>query len=678
MKDESDVDALGLFEKIDDLSRLFGVPHCPEYELSYFRALRRPELRAALAECDARLAARADAAVLARRGRLRRVCGDHAGALDDFQRALDLDPSLAAAHAGLGEADLSRPEAEQSLTRAVELDADFAWAWLWRGAARLLKGDAAGSKADLERFAGLAPNSALGFLLLGVAEERLKSRPRALKAYARAWEKDPVCSAACLLASRAAPDFKGELLWFHRAYDVSPVLGFITLQIHQTTRIDSPAYVRKIRRFCFTQPETVGAYYRREATQSHFSHFPAEDYSFVRRLCGAHPGLAWANAFYGRAACYTPAGMPEGVTHLTTAIAQCPHAGWFYAWRANAKRATGDFQGALSDFAQSIRLQPFYHRAFVWRGGLLRKLKRWDEALADLDRALAMDPHYSLTYYERGLARRGQGDLVGGAFDLDRAYLLDHRYHWAFKTGGPPSVEDLRRGVVELTAELGRYPSVPSLWTWRGQLKLQLEDRSGAILDFERACELDPHHALAQGWAGRALLDAGRAKPAAERLRRALALEPRFWIARMWLAEALRAQGQRAQSKKILVDTLKQKKTTPWARYLLARFAHDEGKPALAEKELRLALLLDGKYPEAYLLLSQVRLERGDAKGALDAAQRCVDVAGNLGRAYAARAAANEALGRAAEALVDYRKILAEFPYLLNAEQRAQAESLLA
>ena len=54
-------------------------------------------------------------------GSLRRVCGDHAGALDDFQRALDLDPSLAAAHAGLGEADLSRPEAEQSLTRAVEL-----------------------------------------------------------------------------------------------------------------------------------------------------------------------------------------------------------------------------------------------------------------------------------------------------------------------------------------------------------------------------------------------------------------------------------------------------------------------------------------------------------------------------------------------------------------------------
>ncbi len=667
-----------LFEKIEDLSRLFGLPHCPEYELAYFRCLRRPELREALTEADRALVKRDSAAARARRGRLRRVSGDHAGALEDFQRALDLDPYLAAAHAGLGEADLSRPEAEESLTRAVELDADFAWAWLWRAAARLLKGDAAGAKSDLERFAGLAPESALGFLLLGAAEDRLKSKPRALKAYARAWEKNPVCSAACLLAARAAPEDKSRLRWFHRAYDVSPVLGFITLQIHQTVKIDAPTYVRKLIGFCFERPETVGAYYRREATQSHFSHFPAEDYSFVRRLCGAHPDLAWANAFYGRAACYTPAGMPEGITHLTTAIAQCPHAGWFHAWRANAKRATGDYDGALKDFAESIRLQPYYHRAFVWRGGLLRKLKRWDEALADLDRALTMDPHYSLTYYERGLARRGKGDLVGGAFDLDRAYLLDHRYHWAFKTGGPPSEAELSRGIAELTAQLRRFASVPSLWTWRGQLKLQLEDRSGALLDFERACELDPHHALAQGWAGRALFEAGRSGPAVDRLRRALLLEPRFWIARMWLAEALRAAGNRREAKALLADTLKEKKTTPWARYLLAKFAHDEGKTALAEKEIEMALLLDGKYPEAYLLLSSVRLERGKAKGALEAAQRCVDVAPNLGRAYISRAAAYQALGRSTESVADYKKVLAEFPYLLNEEQKKQAEKLLA
>ncbi|MBI3565765.1 MAG: tetratricopeptide repeat protein, partial [Elusimicrobia bacterium] len=565
-----------------------------------------------------------------------------------------------------------------SLTRAIAADPALCWSWLYRGAARLLAGRAADARADLETFVGLAPDSALGFLLLGLCEERLKSRERAAKAYARAFEKDPVCSAAALLRARAAKDFKDELAWFHRAYDVSPVLGFITLQIHQTVKIETPAYVRKIVKFCFDDPEQVGAYYRREATQSHFSHFPAEDYAFVRKLCGAHPELGWANAFFGRASCYTPAGMPEGIEHLTRAMGQVPAAGWLRAWRANAKRAVGDHEGALKDFGDAIRLQPYYHRAFVWRGGLLRKLGRYQEAIADLDRALAMDPHYSLTYWERGLSRRGVGDLVGAAFDLDRAYLLDHRYHWVFKTGGAPTKDDIGKGIAQLSAAIKKNPTVPSLWVWRGQLRLLLWDRSAAILDFERAAELDPHHALAHGWAARALLESGRAAQAAERARRAISLEPRFAMARMWLAEALRALGKAKDAKAVLAEALRLKKTTPWAHYLLAQFAYDEGDYALAEKELDIALLLDGKYPEAYLLMSQTRLARGKAKAALVAAQRCVDVAANLGRAYVARAAANATLGRAEDALADYQKILAEFPYLLNDEQKKQAEALLA
>lgn len=668
----------GLFEKLELAAERLGLPHLPEYELSYFRSLRRPELAAALAQAEEALSARETPELLARRGRLRRVTGDHGGALRDFQRALDLDPRLAEAHAGLGEADLSRPEAAESLSRAVALDPKLACARLWRGAARLLAGDLAGAKEDLAAYQRLAPRSALGWLLLGRAEERLGRKAAAHAAYAKAWEAHKVCSAACLLASRTAPTFARELAWFHRAYDVSPVLGFITLQIHQTTDVDAPAYVRKIRKFCFEDPETVGAYYRREATQSHFSHFPAEDYSFVKRLVARHPELSWAQAFYGRAACYTPQGAPEGVRHLSKAIELAPHAGWVYAWRANARRVTGDVAGALADFGEAARRQPFYHRAFVWRGGLLRKLKRFQESLADLDRALAMDPHYSLTYYERSMTRRALGDAAGSSFDLDRAFLLDHRYHWAFRTGGPPSAADLENGEAELTRALERFPTLPSLWTWRGQLRLQRFDVSGAILDLERACELDPHHAFAHGWLGKALEQAGRPQKAVERLRRALELEPRFAIARQWLAQALRAAGKRAEAKAELREALALKKTTPWAHVELAAFARDEGKLALAEKELERALLLDGKYPDAYLLLAQVRLERGRPERALEAAQRCVDVAGNLGRAYVVRAAVYQALGRADDALADYRRILEQFPYLLNAEQRAAAEGLLA
>ncbi len=655
-------------EKLEDLCRRFGTPHIPEYDLEAFQTLYHFELTRAL---DGKLPP-------AYRGRVRRLLGDLAGAAQDLKAALDQDPGCAVAHAWLGELDLERPEAEQSLSRALELEPDLACARLYRGAFFLMKGRLAEARVDLERLVAVEPKSGLGFLLLGLAWERGGQKGRAAKAYEAAAASNPVCSAACLLRSRAATTDKDRARWFREAYNVSPVLGFITLQIDRTLEVESPRYVKRITRFCFDRPEQVGAYYKREATQSHFSHFPAEDYGFVEKLVARQDHMAWAHGFFGRAACYTPRGAKEGVARLDKAIALCPQAGWTYAWRANARRIFGDHEGALGDFADCIRLQPFYHRAFVWRGSLYRKLGRLKEALADLDRAIAMDPYYSLTYFERSVVRRGLGDLVGSAFDLDRAFMLDHRYSWVFKTGGEPTPEEIVKGLAQLDAALSRHGSVASLWVWRGQLKLQRRTLPEAFEDLEHAIQLDPHHYLAWAWQGYGLLEAGQAERAAEALRRALELEPRLWIAYNWLAQAEQRRGRKREARAVLDAVLEEKPKTPWVWYLRARFEHEAGRSKGALAPLKRALLLDGKYPEAYLLLAQVKLALKDLRGARDAADRCVEIAPNLGRAYVVRAAVNEAAGRGAEVLKDYRTALKDFPYLFNPEQRAELEKVLA
>ncbi|MBI3554103.1 MAG: tetratricopeptide repeat protein [Elusimicrobia bacterium] len=677
MKATEALEPLGHWEKLEELSRRFATPHAPEYELEYFRKLYHAELLSALAAAEEELARGETAAALAARGRIRRLLGDAAGACEDLKRALDLDARCAAAHAFLGELDLTRPEAEASLTRAIALDGRLACAYLYRGACRLLRDDAAGASRDLRRLLELKPASALGRLMLGLTLEEL-GRPRAAaSAYAAAARANPVCSAAYLLGCRTAAGPRELALCFRRAYDVSPVLGFITLQIHRTLRVESPAYIRRILGFCFDHPETVGAYYRREATQSHFSHFPAEDYGFVAKLVKANPRLSWTHAFFGRAACYTQGGAVEGVRQLSRAIALAPHAGWAYAWRANARRINGDAAGALKDFDAAIRLQPFYHRSFVWRGSLYRKLNRLNEALADLDRAIAMDPYYSLTYHERSLVRRGLGDFVGSAFDLDQAFLLDHRYSWVFKTGAEPSAEETAKGLAQLAVAIKAQPRVASLRVWRGQLLLQKRDWSAALLAFEDALTLDPHHFLGHGWRGKALLESGQAEAAARSLRVALRYEPRFWVAHGWLAEALAAQGRAGQAFACLEGVLKSKPKTPWAYYLRAKFELQRGRPRAALKSLERALLLDGKYPEAYLLLAQAKLSLRDLPGARAAVSRCIEIAPNLGRAYVVRAAVNEGAGRGDEVVADYRKALREFPYLFNPEQRSRMEDLL-
>jgi len=643
------------WEKLERLSERFGIPHCPEFELEYFRTLYFPELDA----CDP--------SDLVARGRLKRVLGDAEGAARDFIAALDADPARVEAHAFLAELDLERPEAMHSLERAGDGPA----ARLYRGAALLLRNRPAEALRELEG------GGTLSLILAGVALERLKDRPGAYARYVEAAKRQPVCSAAHLLASRAAPSARKEVLHFRQAYNVSPVLGFITLQIDQTTSVESLAYVRRIRKFCFEQPEKVGAYYKREATQSHFSHFPAEDYDFVKRLVARQPGIAWAQAFFGRAACYTQSGAPEGVARLTRAIELCPEAGWHYAWRANARRIVGQTREALADFAKSIELQPYYHRAFVWRGSLLRKLGRHAEALADLDRAAAMDPYYSLTYYERSMTRRVLGDMVGAALDLDRAFMLDHRYAWVFKTGGEPSQADLDAGLAQLDAAVTQEPGTVSLRAWRGALRLQRHEPAQALDDLEAATQLDPHHFLSWAWRGKALLQLGRLDEAAASVRRALQLEPRLWVAYGWLAEAEQARGRAAAARKVLDEVIAKKPTTPWAFRLRAQFALEAGKARAALPLLKHALLLDGKYPEAYLLLAQAKLALGDLRGALEAADKCVEIAPNLGRAYVVRAAVNQRAGRHRRVIEDYRTALTQFPYLFNEEERAKLKETL-
>ncbi len=659
-------------EHLEDLSRRLRLPPAPEYDLEIFKSLNLQELEAARQPLESARESTLGAKGLTVRGRLRRIFGDVVGASADLRLALDLDENFAPARAYLGEMALGGEEAEAAL-RGVSAPV----AALYRGVHFLMRSQPDRALIELAWHRRARPRSALSYMLTGLALERCGRRAQAEAAFARSARLKPVSSVAHLLRARLARSAGVRAAHLSKAYDVSPVLGFVTLQLHRETNLDRAAYVNRMIDFAFTKPDTLAAYYRREATQTHFSHFPAEDYAYVFELMRRNGEKAWVHAFYGRAACYVPEGAAEGIRHLTRAIKLAPHSGWIRSWRANAKRLAGDLDGAACDFDSAVALQPFYHRAYVWRGSLRRKLGRWGDALLDLNRGLVLDPHYSLTYHERSLVRRRLGDHAGALSDLDQAFLLDPRYSWVFKVGGTPPMEDLRAGIRELEIAERKHPHVVSLLMWRGHARLQAGDASGALVDLLAGARMDPHHGLNLGWLGYALLESGDPDRARDPLRKAIEKEPNLRIARAWLARAEFLCGRRAAARRLLVDVLREKPLTPWARYWLAQFDREEGRLASAERELGRALLIDGKSPEAYLLLAQTRLERGHAKGALAAAEQCLSFAPNVGRALVAKAAALVRLGRAQEAVAAYRDVLKSFPYLLNNEQRLQVEKLL-
>ena len=98
-----------------------------------------------------------------------------------------------------------------------------------------------------------------------------------------------------------------------------------------------------------------------------------------------------------------------------------------------------EFQKAIADFTEGIRLDPSYAFAYFQRGFAYHALEEPDKAYVDYTQSIQLDPHYITAYLNRGIilyTRRGEFDA--SIKDFDQALKL-----------GPDNINALmHRGVA--------------------------------------------------------------------------------------------------------------------------------------------------------------------------------------------------------------------------------------
>jgi tetratricopeptide (TPR) repeat protein len=93
--------------------------------------------------------------------------------------------------------------------------------------------------------------------------------------------------------------------------------------------------------------------------------------------------------------------------------------------RGVAHKAKGSLDRALADYGEAIRLDPKHARAFNNRGLAYFDIKNYERAIADYDEAVRLDPGYANALHNRGDAYWAKGDVDRAFADYGRARGLD-------------------------------------------------------------------------------------------------------------------------------------------------------------------------------------------------------------------------------------------------------------
>jgi lipoprotein NlpI len=285
-----------------------------------------------------------------------------------------------------------------------------------------------------------------------------------------------------------------------------------------------------------------------------------------------------------------------------------------------------DYNRAIQDFSQAIRLDPSYAIAYNNRGNAYRDKQDYDSAIRDYSQAIRLDPSYVIAFNNRGNAYRYKQDFDSAIRDYSQAIRLNPKYAIAYNNRGYAYFEkkDYDRAIQDFSQAIRLDPKYAIAYSNRGNAYLSKNDYSRAIEDYRQTLQLDPKNAGAYANRAHARFFQGEFATAVPDFTRAAELQSSYPYYAIWLYLAEARAGRNARPG--LTERAERLDLSKWPGPVIE---------FLLERKLQESLLRAAEDPdpkkrneqvcEANFFAAQVRLIRGandDALPLLRAAQR--------------------------------------------------------
>ncbi|WP_441237316.1 caspase family protein [Bradyrhizobium sp. 930_D9_N1_4] len=160
-----------------------------------------------------------------------------------------------------------------------------------------------------------------------------------------------------------------------------------------------------------------------------------------------------------------------------------------YFWRAVGWNKKGDYSKVIADTTEAIRLQPS-QAAYNLRGSAYYDKGEYDIAITDFDDALKLGQPTSTIFHNRGNAWRGKGDYPKAIADYDATIKLEPKSTFSFQNRGiaKEALGDLDGALTDINQAIRLDPTLPqplinrtAIWRVRGDLDRAIADGSEAI-----------------------------------------------------------------------------------------------------------------------------------------------------------------------------------------------------
>lgn len=166
-----------------------------------------------------------------------------------------------------------------------------------------------------------------------------------------------------------------------------------------------------------------------------------------------------------------------------------------YYFRGTAKFGKKDFDGAIGDYGQALRLDPSDIDYLNSRAAAYEAKKDIDHAMADYNEAIKTNPNSIYAYNNRGAVFQRKGDFARAAADYGEVTRLqpNNLDAWSARCWVRAiSPGQTQQALTDCNAALKIKADATDVLDTRGFIYLKLGQSDNAIKDFDAALKGDP------------------------------------------------------------------------------------------------------------------------------------------------------------------------------------------